>query len=44
MVAPCLNPQAVTTMQETLRVLRAAGRIDDRRVAESEAFMRGEEI
>jgi hypothetical protein len=38
-----LNPQAVTTMPYILRVLRAANRITDAQVAESEAFMQGVE-
>mgnify|MGYP001798492313 CR=1 FL=1 len=35
-----LNPQAVTTMDHTLQVLRAAGRITAAQVADSQAFMR----
>jgi uridine monophosphate synthetase len=35
-----LNPQAVTTMDHTLQVLHAAGRITDAQVADSRAFMR----
>jgi orotate phosphoribosyltransferase len=35
-----LNPQAVTTMDHTLQALRAAGRITDAQVADSQAFMR----
>ncbi|MGI8588062.1 MAG: orotidine-5'-phosphate decarboxylase [Chloroflexia bacterium] len=39
-----MNPQAVTTMAHTLRALRAAGRISDEQVRESEEFMTGSAV